>query len=207
MTYHHGNLRTELLDRAAHVIAESGIEGLSLRGLARDLGVSHAAPSRHFKDKADLLRALATEANDRLTNAVLNAAEQAGSDPLRRYNAMGQATVRFSLEQPAYFRVLNHPEVGRHAGPELYEADRRRTETVRRAAAAAQAAGWLPDSSLDEVYLFSVSAVWGLGVVLADPLRSSGLSDPDALIARFVSLVINPEAPQKTAPASLEKLG
>src|SRR5262244_974088 len=66
MNYHHGNLRRELLDRAAQVIAKQGIENLSLRGLAQDLGVSHGAPARHFKDKLDLLRALATEGHNKL---------------------------------------------------------------------------------------------------------------------------------------------
>ena len=88
MTYHHGNLRKELLDRAAHVIAEQGIEALSLRALSRDLGVSHAAPSRHFADKAELLRALAIEGNERFIDYVLAAAEAAGENPLERYAAM-----------------------------------------------------------------------------------------------------------------------
>ena len=61
MAYHHGNLRQALLERAAQVIAESGVEALSLRALARDLGVSHAAPSRHFPDRRALLGELAKD--------------------------------------------------------------------------------------------------------------------------------------------------
>ena len=58
MAYHHGNLKQALLERAAEVIAEKGLEGLSLRGLARDLDVSHAAPRRHFPDRESLIAAM-----------------------------------------------------------------------------------------------------------------------------------------------------
>ena len=59
--YHHGKLREALLARAREVIEEAGVEGLSLRQLARDLGVSHAAPGKHFRDKQALLDALALD--------------------------------------------------------------------------------------------------------------------------------------------------
>ena len=54
-SYHHGNLAASILERAAEIIDEEGIEALTLRGIARDLGVSHGAPNRHFKNKACLL--------------------------------------------------------------------------------------------------------------------------------------------------------
>src|SRR5436853_260736 len=79
MNYHHGNLRRELLDRAAHVIAEQGVEALSLRALALELGVSHAAPARHFKDKAGLLRVLAKEGFHKITAYILAAGDRAAS--------------------------------------------------------------------------------------------------------------------------------
>ena len=59
--YHHGNLRRALLDAALESIAAAGPAALSLRELARRVGVSHAAPAHHFGDKAGLLTALATE--------------------------------------------------------------------------------------------------------------------------------------------------
>ncbi|MEW2235322.1 helix-turn-helix domain-containing protein, partial [Streptomyces sp. NPDC024062] len=57
--YHHGNLRTDLLDAAERSLRAHGAEQLSLRDLARDVGVSHAAPRRHFADRRALLDALA----------------------------------------------------------------------------------------------------------------------------------------------------
>ena len=55
--YHHGDLRAALIARAAEVVVADGVGALSLRELARDLGVSHGAPSRHFPDKQALLDA------------------------------------------------------------------------------------------------------------------------------------------------------
>src|ERR1700735_2691387 len=57
--YHHGNLRTALLAQAERTVREHGVQDLSLRELARDVGVSHAAPRRHFPDRQTLLDALA----------------------------------------------------------------------------------------------------------------------------------------------------
>ncbi|MBT1185975.1 TetR/AcrR family transcriptional regulator [Streptomyces sp. CJ_13] len=78
-SYHHGNLRAALLERAEVVLTASGAEGLSLRGLARDLGVSHAAPSRHFRDRQALLDALAVSGFTTL-NARLRSAAAGGID-------------------------------------------------------------------------------------------------------------------------------
>ena len=57
--YHHGNLRTALLEQAERTVRERGAQALSLRELARDAGVSHGAPRRHFPDRQALLDALA----------------------------------------------------------------------------------------------------------------------------------------------------
>lgn len=204
MTYHHGNLRKVLLDRAAALIAEEGIEALSLRALARDIGVSHAAPARHFRDKTDLLRALATEGSHRLLDYVLAAANAAGTDPLVRYNALGQAYVRFSLEFPAYYRTITHPEVAAHADDDLMQSRRRWHELVAEAAREAQAAGWLPDEDVEDIVIYSTATVRGVAAMLADPMQSSmpKKQDLDAFIERMVRLIIDPDAPQKSRNGS-----
>jgi AcrR family transcriptional regulator len=198
MNYHHGNLRRELLDRAAHVIAKHGIENLSLRALAQDLGVSHAAPARHFKDKMDLLRALATEGHNKLADYVYAAADAAGPNPLERYAALGRALVRFSLEYPAYYQAARHPEVAAQADRELKEAYRRRMEITADAARQAQAAGWLEGESVEDAVTFSLAAVRGVAALLSDPLylQLVGNMDRETLIERMVRLIIDPANPQ-----------
>jgi AcrR family transcriptional regulator len=68
--FHHGNLKSELLDRAARTLRESGVDALSLRELARQAGVSHGAPRRHFADRQALLDALAEQGFRRLDESV-----------------------------------------------------------------------------------------------------------------------------------------
>ena len=207
MNYHHGNLRRELLDRAAQVIAKQGIENLTLRGLAQDLGVSHGAPARHFKDKLHLLRALATEGHNKLADYVFAAAEAVGPDPLERYAALGRAFVRFSLEYPAYYQASRHPEVAAHADQELTAASRRRMEMTAEAARQAQAAGWLEGESVEDAVTFSLACVRGLAALLSDPLylTKMGKIDAETLIDRMVRLIIDPTNPQ-TARNTRKKL-
>ena len=64
--YHHGNLRGALLDAAERTVRERGVQALSLRELAREIGVSHGAPRRHFPDRQALLDALAESGFERL---------------------------------------------------------------------------------------------------------------------------------------------
>ena len=71
--YHHGNLRAALLASAERTLDEGGVGELSLRELARQVGVSHAAPRRHFADKQALLDALAEDGFERLGEALRDA--------------------------------------------------------------------------------------------------------------------------------------
>ncbi|MFD8991606.1 TetR/AcrR family transcriptional regulator [Streptomyces goshikiensis] len=112
-SYHHGNLRAALLERAEAVLTASGAEGLSLRGLARDLGVSHAAPSRHFRDRQALLDALAVSGFTTL-NARLRSAAAGGTDgadgaagPVgARLAGLGRAYVDFAVGHTALLDLM-----------------------------------------------------------------------------------------------------
>ncbi|MFD6936883.1 TetR/AcrR family transcriptional regulator [Streptomyces goshikiensis] len=118
-SYHHGNLRAALLERAEAVLTASGAEGLSLRGLARDLGVSHAAPSRHFRDRQALLDALAvsgfTTLNARLRSAAAGGTGEAdGADETAgaagpvgaRLAGLGRAYVDFAVGHTALLDLM-----------------------------------------------------------------------------------------------------
>jgi len=105
MSYHHGDLRSALLEAAVGLISERGIEGLSLRECARIAGVSHAAPYRHFEDKDALLAAIAGQGFQWLTEAATAAmADRASAKD--RLDAYGVAYVRFAVENPVHFRVM-----------------------------------------------------------------------------------------------------
>ncbi|MES4906958.1 MULTISPECIES: TetR/AcrR family transcriptional regulator [unclassified Streptomyces] len=103
--YHHGDLRAALLTRAEQTLREKGPAALSLRELARDIGVSHAAPSRHFKDKQALLDALALEGFDRFLGA-LTTARESGETFADRLGAIARAYVGFATDNAALLELM-----------------------------------------------------------------------------------------------------
>jgi AcrR family transcriptional regulator len=104
--YHHGNLRTALLDAAERTLRERGVQALSLRELAREVGVSHGAPRRHFPDRQSLLDALARAGFERLGAELRAAAEVAGEGFEPRVRAIGAAYVRFATEDAALLELM-----------------------------------------------------------------------------------------------------
>lgn len=104
--YHHGALREALIDAAESVLAERGLEGFSLREVARRSGVSPAAPAHHFGDAEGLLRAVATLAFDGLTAALEAGNARGGRDPVARLREQGIGYVGFALRYPGRFGLM-----------------------------------------------------------------------------------------------------
>lgn len=104
-TYHHGDLRAAVLDAAAEMLREQGVDGVSLRECARRVGVSHAAPYRHFPTKEDLVAALAVQGFGWLREWGDEAMEGL-VDPRERLDAYGVAYVRFAVKHPDHFRIM-----------------------------------------------------------------------------------------------------
>ena len=102
--YHHGNLRAALLESAEQTLNEGG--ELSLRELARQVGVSHAAPRRHFAGKQALLDALAEDGFERLGDDLRTALAAAGPSFDARLLAFGRAYVRFATEHAALLELM-----------------------------------------------------------------------------------------------------
>jgi AcrR family transcriptional regulator len=97
-TYHHGDLRAAILTEAARLVSERGPDRVSLRELAREAGVSHAAPAHHFTDRRGLFTALAAQGFELLAAAL------AESRP--RFLDAALAYVRFAIEHPGHYRVM-----------------------------------------------------------------------------------------------------
>lgn len=113
-------LRDRLIDLAQHEIETIGHEALSLRALAAEAGVAPSAPYRHFKDRADLLVALAERGFIILTESH-RAAAQADEDPARRLEIAVWNFIAFARQHPALFRLMFASEALR-ATPELDHA-------------------------------------------------------------------------------------
>ncbi len=112
--YHHGDLRTALLDAALQAVEAGGHATLSLRDLAQGLGVSHAAPYRHFANRQALLAAVAATGFARLAEAWLAAWQGAGTTgagptdtgPAARLRVAARAYIGFATERPGLFRLM-----------------------------------------------------------------------------------------------------
>ncbi|WP_031468833.1 TetR/AcrR family transcriptional regulator [Sciscionella sediminilitoris] len=149
MPYHHGDLRRAMLDAASEAILESGPSALSLRELARRAGVSNAAPTHHFGDKAGLFTALATEGYALLAETVEQAWESGGG-----IIEMGVRYVSFALEHRAHFEVMFQPGLLHAEDEKLIAARVRALQALQRGVAADPRCG--PDSGL------AGTAAWSL---------------------------------------------
>jgi AcrR family transcriptional regulator len=138
-SYHHGNLRAALLEAAERSLAAGG--EVSLRELARQVGVSHAAPRRHFADKQALLDALAQDGFERL-GAELNAAlKVAGPSFDERLLALGRTYVRFAAAHAALLELMFAGKHREGVPPGVGEAAARALTAPLAVIVAGQAAG------------------------------------------------------------------
>lgn len=103
--YHHGDLKTELIKKGLKILDEEGYEAFSMRKAAIACGVSHAAPYRHFKDKNELVKAIAMNALREFEQS-LERAFCAEGDPKTQLKTMGSHYIRFFVENPEYLRLL-----------------------------------------------------------------------------------------------------
>lgn len=131
-SYHHGNLRAELLDTAIEQLRGGGAEDLSLRALARAIGVSQTAPYRHFADKGELLAAMATHGYRELLVALRQAGKVAGDSPRDQLIGFAHAYVDYAANNPQLFKLMFGPSVQPATKyPELREASRETFQLVQ----------------------------------------------------------------------------
>ncbi len=109
--YHHGDLATTLVDAGLAQLAESGIAGFSVSQIARRVGVSTAAPYRHFADRDRFLAAVVTRAADALGTGIADALDAAGPDPRDRLAAAAGAYAEVVRGHRVGFDVIFSPEL------------------------------------------------------------------------------------------------
>jgi AcrR family transcriptional regulator len=179
-TYHHGDLRRALLQATAEAITENGVATLSMRDLARRAGVSHAAPTHHFGDKAGLLTAFATEGFEQLAKALGTSRLASNS-----FVELGVTYVRFAVTRRAEFEVMFRPDLYHAADPELLAA------RARAADALYAAVSDLPDGSR-------------AAVNLAEPV---GASEPSAASELGAELLVGAAASPAAVAARAAREG
>ena len=118
-TYHHGNLKEALISAGLEILSKKGIEGLSLRNVAKQIGVSHTAPYNHFHNKQDLLAAISAAGHKQLHIVLLEAYQNFKNTPKDLVTEIAWAYLQFALQNPDKFKLMfsgaleveeNHPE-------------------------------------------------------------------------------------------------
>ena len=184
--YHHGNLREALLEAAIRLVAEVGPTGFTLREVARRAGVSHNAPYRHFRDKDELLAAVAAQGFRELKQAMLDASK---SQPtaLERLKRSGLGYVSFALRRPERFTVMFDAPISQTNYPESAEAAEQAFGTLVGFVDACQREGHFPGDDVMRRALAAWSLVHGiakLAVAQRFPFRSK------AAVLKFAAIAI-----------------
>ena len=190
--YHHGNLRTALIDAGAELARANGPDGVVLREVARQTGVSHNAAYRHFADRDELLGEIASLAEAKLEQAMLRRLDEvAETDPAARararLRAVGRAYVEFALAEPGLFNVaFCQREPG---APDPME-DAAAYVLLGRVLDELVSAGTLsPDGRLG-ADVACWAAVHGLSVLLLDgPLHDLPAEEREGAIAKLLATV------------------
>jgi len=183
--YHHGNLRPALVSAAIGEIEQSGPAAMSLRAVARRAGVTHAAATHHFGDRAGLLTAVAAEGYDLLAEALREARHTRGS-----FLEVGVAYVRFAVTHRAHFEVMYRPELYHRDNAELGRAQ------------AATATVLYGTGDIDQERMAYGVAAWslvhGLVTLWLNGNLPAQLGDDPEEITRIVAAHLSPPRP---APA------
>jgi AcrR family transcriptional regulator len=158
--YHHGNLGESLLAAAVKLIADVGPAGFTLREVARRAGVSHNAPYRHFRDKSELLAAVAAQGFRELKDAMTEAAATE-STSLGQLKRSGWAYVAFALRRPEHFAAMfDAPACD--ADPDCMKAGEEAFATLVGFIERCQREGQLPGGGTEHRALLAWSLVHGI---------------------------------------------
>jgi AcrR family transcriptional regulator len=163
--YHHGDLRAALLGALKHLVAEKGIESLSLRECARRAGVSWSAPGHHFGDKTGMLTAFAIEGFTHLKSHMERRRDEV-PDPLQGSAAVGLGYLEFALKNPEYFRVMFRAELLNERDPAYQAANSAAFGVLEQSIRACRQGR--PDAHLPQICLLAWSSVHGFATLVLE---------------------------------------
>ena len=179
--YHHGNLREALLAAAERALETTGAAALSLRELAREVGVSHAAPRRHFADRQALLDALALNGFEQLGAALDAARAGAGADFPTRILALARAYVGFATTRPALIELMFASKHQAGSPPALAAAADRAFAAALAVIADGQASGAVVDGDPERLAKIAFALLQGLVAIVNNDLLDERLALDDLL--------------------------
>jgi len=151
--YHHGNLKSALVDAVLSLISEKGPNGFSFAEAARRAGVSPAAPYRHFKDRDELIIETARRGYELFAGRLEAAWDGGRPSPLSAFERVGRAYLGFARAEPAYFAAMFEAGISPDNDPELRAAANRAFDALHQSCEAL--AERLPEAKRPPVLMMS----------------------------------------------------
>jgi len=190
--YHHGDLKSAALLAAETILERDGLQAVTLRAVARAVGVSHTAPKNHFGDLMGLLTELAAVGYSKFAAALAAATNSAAGDARARLRAMGSAYVAFARAHPNLFLLMFHSERLDTKRPSLLAAIDESRQSLR--AAVIATAETKPPNPVEVAAraTASWSLVHGFAMLLLDGrLKNTMASLPGVDIQTFLEKVLD----------------
>ncbi len=188
--YHHGDLRRALVRAAVEIIQEDNVQALTLRSVAKRVGVSHTAPYRHFNDKAALLASVAEEGFELLGQSLQQAIDHSGTSSLARLQDSGVAYVHFACNNPSHYRVMFGSSVANKAQyTSLLETAMAAFGILMSCIESCQKDGLIAQGDPQPLALAAWSLTHGLAMLLLDQQIPPTGRPPEELIETVVRLL------------------
>jgi len=167
--YHHGDLKNALIKAGVEILAREGVGGLSLRKVAKQAGVSHAAPYSHFADKQALIAAISTEGFKQLYIQIEEIFKSYREEPKKLLVEIAWAYVQFALNEPDRFKLMFSSVLEKEKDyPDFVESSQQNFQQVVEVVEICQKAGVLKLGTAELTAVSVWSAVHGLIMLILE---------------------------------------
>ena len=167
-SYHHGDLKNALIKAGVKILAKEGVNGLSLRKVAKQVGVSHAAPYSHFADKQALIAAISTEGFKQLLKQIASVRE-AHQDPSALLLETARAYIQFAVNEPDRFKLMFSSVIEKEKEyPEFVAASQENFQQLVSVVEACQQADLLKPGPSDLMAISVWSSVHGMIMLILE---------------------------------------
>ena len=168
-SYHHGDLKNALIKAGVKILAKEGVSGLSLRKVAKQAGVSHAAPYSHFADKQALIAAISTEGFKQLYKQIASVREAHSKKPSALLLETARAYIQFAMNEPDRFKLMFSSVIEKEKDyPEFVEASQENFQQLVSVVETCQQAGILKSGPSDLMAVSVWSSVHGMIMLIIE---------------------------------------